>query len=94
MITSNSGDRPLAFASPQGNLARMSTAEIIREIARLPEAERRKIRAYLLRKRGTENSGRRKLVVRKHPVSGLPYDATPGPVVSQTEIDAALADFP
>ena len=37
---------------------------------------------------------RRKLIIKKHPVSGLPYNATPGPMVSQAEIDAALADFP
>ncbi len=37
---------------------------------------------------------RRKLIIKKHPVSGLPYNATPGPMVSQAEIDAALAEFP
>jgi hypothetical protein len=36
----------------------------------------------------------RKLILRKHPVSGLLIDATPGPTVPQSEIDAALADFP
>lgn len=39
---------------------------------------------------------RRKLLVRKHPLSGLPYDAggNRDPVVSREEIAAALADFP
>lgn len=33
-------------------------------------------------------------LVKKHPVSGLLYDATPGPKVTDEEIRAALADFP
>ena len=37
---------------------------------------------------------RRKRITKRHPVSGLLYDATPGPDVSQEQIDAALADFP
>lgn len=39
---------------------------------------------------------RRKRIIRRHPVSGLPYDATDegGPTVSLEEIKAALADFP
>ena len=38
----------------------------------------------------------RKRIIKKHPVSGLRYDATDegGPAVSQEEIKAALADFP
>lgn len=36
----------------------------------------------------------RKRLVKRHPVSGLLYDATPGPAVSQAQIDAALAEFP
>jgi len=31
---------------------------------------------------------------RRHPVSGLPYNAAPGRRVSVEEIRAALADFP
>jgi len=37
---------------------------------------------------------RRRLVLKKHPVSGLAYNAAPGPQVTQEQIDAALADFP
>jgi hypothetical protein len=37
---------------------------------------------------------RKRIKVARHPVSGLAYDATPGPVVSEDEIRAALADFP
>ena len=33
-------------------------------------------------------------VRRKHPISGLPYNASPGRVVSEQEIQDALADFP
>jgi hypothetical protein len=36
-----------------------------------------------------------KVVRRKHPVSGLPYNAAgTGPIVTDEEIRAALADFP
>ncbi len=31
---------------------------------------------------------------RRHPVSGLPYNAARGRVVSEAELNAALADFP
>jgi hypothetical protein len=37
---------------------------------------------------------RRKLALKRHPVSGLPYNGTPGPAISQARIDSALADFP
>ena len=37
---------------------------------------------------------RRKRIIKRHPVSGLLYDATPGPPVSLDDIKAALADFP
>lgn len=33
-------------------------------------------------------------VLRKHPASGLTFDATTGPVVREEEIKAALGDFP
>jgi hypothetical protein len=39
---------------------------------------------------------RRKVVIKKHPVSGLPYDAGGEglPMVTQEQIKAALTDFP
>ncbi len=39
---------------------------------------------------------RRKRIIKRHPVSGLPYDATDegGPTVTLDQIKAALADFP
>jgi hypothetical protein len=39
-------------------------------------------------------AGPRRRVIRRHPVSGLRYDASPGRPVSAEEIRAALADFP
>ena len=38
----------------------------------------------------------RKLVFKRHPVSGLPYDASGKnlPIVTREQIAAALADFP
>jgi len=43
---------------------------------------------------GSVSVKRRKPIIKKHPISGLPYDSAPGPAVSQRDIDAALADFP
>ncbi|MEO7798505.1 MAG: hypothetical protein ABIY47_12330 [Opitutaceae bacterium] len=37
---------------------------------------------------------KRRVVLKKHPISGLTYDANPGPMVTQAQIDAALADYP
>ena len=37
---------------------------------------------------------KRRIILKKHPVSGLTVDAGPGPAVMQAEIDVALADFP
>jgi len=38
----------------------------------------------------------RKIIIKKHPVSGLLYDAggVGGPLVTREQIKAALADFP
>ncbi len=41
-----------------------------------------------------ERQVKAKMVRRIHPVSGLPYNAAPGPVVTDDVIRAALADFP
>ncbi len=37
---------------------------------------------------------KRRIVLKKHPISGLTYNAAPGPMVTQAQIDAALADYP
>lgn len=65
-------------------------ARLIRAGAR---AERATLSAYLRKKAlGGKKIGRR--ILKKNPISGLVVDATPGPVVSQAEIDAALAEYP
>lgn len=67
-----------------------------RELRARARAERATLSAYVRAKALPEEPRPRKgkLVIKRHPVSGLLYDATPGPMVSQAEIDAALADFP
>ena len=68
-------------------------AHAIRQRARQEKATLSKfLRTRALGAEPTEK--RPTLIIKKHPVSGLPYNATPGPPVSQAEIDAALADFP
>jgi hypothetical protein len=68
-------------------------ARAIRQRARQEKATLSKF----LRERALDappTTPRRKLIIKKHPVSGLSYNATPGPPVTQAQIDAALADFP
>ena len=64
--------------------------------ARARAARAASVSAYLRKQAlGEPPSPRRgKRIIKKHPVSGLLYDATPGPVVSAEAIRAALADFP
>jgi len=67
-------------------------AQVIRARAR---AEKASLSAFLRRRvLDQKPSRRRKLVLKKHPVSGLTFNATPGRPVAQDEIDAALAEFP
>ena len=69
-------------------------ARVLRARAR---AEKRTISAHIRANVFPEKPARaRKRVIKKHPVSGLLYDATDegGRVVSLDEIKAALADFP
>ncbi len=49
---------------------------------------------YLRRQTLPATTAKRRLVLKKHPVSGLTYNAAPGPMVTQAQIAAALADFP
>lgn len=58
------------------------------------KASGKTLSAYLRERALPGRTRRRKLTPLKHPVSGLTYDATRGPSVTQEEIDAALADFP
>lgn len=67
-------------------------ARIIR--ARAHSAKAKSLSAFLRKSVLQETPARRKVVTKTHPVSGLPYDASPGPQVTDEEIRAALADFP
>lgn len=73
------------------------SAEEARELRRKARAARTTVSAYLRRSAlGLSAEVPRKIVTRKHPVSGLPYNAAGKSYrpVSQEEIRAALADFP
>lgn len=70
----------------------LTEAQAIRARAR---AEKASVSAFLRRRVLDQKPARqRKLILRKHPVSGLSFKANPGRAVAQEEIDAALADFP
>jgi hypothetical protein len=74
---------------------KVSPAEA-REIRRRARVEKATVSKFLrtLALGKDEPARRRKLLLKKHPVSGLLVDATPGPAVSQETIDEALANFP
>lgn len=66
-----------------------------RRIRARAKANAKSVSEYLRRAAlPAQKKSRRKLVLKKHRVSGMLYDATPGPPVTQASIDAALADFP
>jgi hypothetical protein len=71
---------------------KVSAAEA-RTIRALAKAGKKTVSAYL-RERALPDRKRGKRTLRRHPVSGLIYDATPGRRVTEEEIQAALADFP
>jgi hypothetical protein len=69
-------------------------ARAIRAAAR---AARKNVSAFLRsRVIDTPPPRRRQRIIKRHPVSGLPYDATDegGRTIPRDEIKAALADFP
>lgn len=68
-------------------------ARVIRAKAR---TLRTSVSAYLRHAALGRDAGRRRarIVHRRHPVSGLTYNAAAGRTVTQDEIRAALADFP
>ena len=74
---------------------KVSLAEA-REIRHRARVEKATVSKFLrtLALGSDKSNGRRKLILKKHPISGLLVDATPGPKVSRAEIDAALAEFP
>lgn len=67
-------------------------ARAIRARARLSRAK--SLSAFLRKSVLAEIPARRKMVIKTHPVSGLSYDASTGPAVTDEEIRASLADFP
>jgi len=66
-----------------------------RRIRALAKARSKTVSAYL-REQALPAPGatNRRISLRKHRASGLSYDASPGPAVTDEEIRAALADFP
>jgi hypothetical protein len=68
-------------------------ARLLRARAR---AEKTTLSAFLRARVLDATPARRKIVMRKHPVSGLPYDAGAGKraVVTRAAVKALLADFP
>lgn len=68
-------------------------ARLIRAKARTNKTS---LSAYLRRSALGQGGGARrtKIVRRRHPISGLTYNAAPGRTVTLDEIRAALADFP
>ena len=72
---------------------KVSPAEA-RALRACAHAAKTTLSAYLRRRALPLAAPKRRLVLKKHPVSGLTYNAAPGPMVSQAQIDAALADYP
>jgi hypothetical protein len=66
-------------------------ARAIRARAR---ASKKTLSAYLREQALRKRKPRKALVLKTHPASGLTYDATRGPAVTDEEIRAVLADFP
>jgi hypothetical protein len=91
-------DRPLA----SNTVMRMPTftfkvsPEEARTIRAKARAEKSSVSAFLRTRVLDAKPAPRKVIIKKHPVSGLPYNATDvgGPIVTHEQIKAALADFP
>ena len=67
-------------------------ASHLRRTARL---KHKTVSEYLRDTTKPEAPPRRRMIIKMHPISGLPYDANPDAVVAtEEEIKAALADFP
>lgn len=70
----------------------VAEARVIREKVR--ETKAKSVSAFVRQSVLGEPAGPAKVIRRLHPVSGLPYNAAPGKIVTDAEIRAALADFP
>jgi hypothetical protein len=66
-------------------------ARTIRARAR---ARKKTLSAYLREQALPKRASRKKPVLKRHPASGLTYDATVGPPVTDEEVQAALVVFP
>ncbi len=73
---------------------KVSSAEARTIRAKARAAKAASVSAYLREAALGADAKIPELVRRKHPVSGLPYNAAAGRVVSDEEIRSALADFP
>ena len=70
-------------------------AHAARRIRDKARSEKLTVSAYLRKAAlGEKRPDEVRVVRRRHPVSGLPYNAAPGRTVTKEEIRAALADFP
>jgi hypothetical protein len=74
---------------------KVSPAEA-RAIRTKARAEKTSVSAFLRTRVLDTTPARRRRIIKRHPVSGLLYDATDegGPIVTHDQIKAALADFP
>ncbi|MBA3849342.1 MAG: hypothetical protein C0502_05025 [Opitutus sp.] len=73
---------------------KVSAAEAREIRAKARAARAASVSAYLRKQALGELPKKTKIVRRIHPISGLPYNAASGPVVTDDQIRAALADFP
>jgi len=70
------------------------SAEHARHLRRAARVKHATVSEYLREATKPDAPPRRRMMIRMHPISGLPYDASPGPVVTDAMIKEALADFP
>lgn len=70
--------------------------EEARTIRAKARAEKSSVSAFLRTRVLDVKPARQKVVIKKHPVSGLPYNAGGAghPIVTHEQIKALLADFP
>lgn len=73
---------------------KVSAEEARRIRARARAAKAASVSDYLRKIALNEKSPARRRVLKKDPLTGVLVDATPGPVVTDEEVKAVLADFP
>ncbi len=72
----------------------MSVVELQKTIRGLSAEDRRALARIAAQMKKRPRTAGRRMQLKRHPVSGLSYNAASGRKVTQTEIAAALADFP